>query len=111
LLDDFEIPEIGWKDEAEANDGGWEASGFIRAANSLPQKYFVQVVRQDGQCGNSATINLKTANNGQSCILELTLDPSNIGQLKVPFAQAVVVVAAYAPKTLVPATFSIGFKT
>ncbi len=111
LLDDFEIPEIGWKDNAEASDDGWEASGFIRTANSLPQKYFVQVVRQDGPCGNTTTTNLKSANDGQSCILELTLDSSNNGQLKVPFAQAVVVVAAYAPKTLVPATYSIGFKT
>lgn len=39
LLDDVEIPEIGYFTDFESDDGGWEAAGFARVQNLLPQTY------------------------------------------------------------------------
>ena len=44
-LDDFTIDEIGWIDDAE-NDGGWEAGGFARVNNLVPEEFLVQIVRK-----------------------------------------------------------------
>ena len=39
----LEIPEIGWRDNGESLDG-WNAQGFVRVENSLPQQYLVTAV-------------------------------------------------------------------
>ena len=46
-LDDFEVPEIGWSDDAET-DGGWVAEGFVRVNNRIRQEYLVQIVSDEG---------------------------------------------------------------
>lgn len=43
-LDDFALPEIGYFHDAELNDGGWQAEGFVRMANRLPTRTLVQVL-------------------------------------------------------------------
>lgn len=42
-VDDIEIPEIGYRDDAEA-DRGWDAKGFIRSTNVVRARYVVQVL-------------------------------------------------------------------
>ncbi len=42
-VDDVSIPELGYIDDAETA-GGWEAQGFIRSNNILPQEWIVQVI-------------------------------------------------------------------
>ncbi len=42
-VDDIEIAEIGYRDDAEA-DRGWDAKGFIRSTNLVRAKYVVQVL-------------------------------------------------------------------
>ncbi|MBI2855939.1 MAG: immune inhibitor A, partial [Chloroflexi bacterium] len=42
-IDDISIPEIGFLHNAE-NEGEWEALGFVRTNNRVPQRYIVQVV-------------------------------------------------------------------
>ena len=37
--------EIGWADDAES-DGGWEADGFARVNNLVPEEFLVQIVRK-----------------------------------------------------------------
>ena len=39
LLDNFAIPAIGYVDDAENDDGGWEAEGFTRVQASVPQTF------------------------------------------------------------------------
>jgi hypothetical protein len=39
LLDDIEIPEIGYFTDFEDDDGGWEAEGWVRVNNILPQTF------------------------------------------------------------------------
>ena len=42
-LDDIAVPEIAFFDDAES-DVGWDAAGFARIVNALPQEFFVQVI-------------------------------------------------------------------
>ncbi len=44
IVDDIAIPELGYLDDAEAGDGGWEAAGFVRHSNILPQTFLVQAI-------------------------------------------------------------------
>jgi len=44
LLDDIEIPEIGYFSDFETDDGGWEAAGFVRIQNLLPQTYRLALI-------------------------------------------------------------------
>jgi hypothetical protein len=48
LLDDIAIPELGYRHDAESDDGGWLADGFLRLANSLPQAWSLQLIVQRG---------------------------------------------------------------
>jgi len=48
LIDDVEIPELGYSEDFENGAGGWETSGFVRLDNTLQQRFVVQVIRQDG---------------------------------------------------------------
>ncbi|MFQ3630018.1 hypothetical protein [Roseiflexus sp.] len=48
LLDDLQIPEIGFADGAETDDGGWEAVGFVRTSGLLPQRWIVRLALFDG---------------------------------------------------------------
>jgi bacillopeptidase F (M6 metalloprotease family) len=45
-IDDVQIPEIGYSSDFETDGGGWEASGWIRVDNRLPQQAWVQAVQQ-----------------------------------------------------------------
>lgn len=44
-IDDVSIPELGYTEDAEGSDGGWESAGFVRVYNSLPQRYYVAAVK------------------------------------------------------------------
>lgn len=48
LLDDIEVPELGYRHDAESDDGGWLADGFLRLANGLPQEWLLQLISQRG---------------------------------------------------------------
>jgi len=49
-IDNLEIPEIGWRDDAETLDPGWHAEGWVRVHNVLPQHWVVQAIgfQRDG---------------------------------------------------------------
>ncbi len=44
LLDDIAIPEIGYSTDFEDDDGGWQAAGFVRTQNLLPQFYQLSLI-------------------------------------------------------------------
>jgi len=44
IVDDIAIPEIGYSYDAESGDDGWQAAGFVRIANVLPQRFIVQII-------------------------------------------------------------------
>jgi immune inhibitor A len=44
LLDDVTIPEIGYFSDFEKDDGGWEANGWARIRNTMPQFYRLALI-------------------------------------------------------------------
>lgn len=55
LLDDVSVPEIGYFSDFEGDDGGWEAQGFVRVENILPQTYRVSLITIGG-AGTTVTV-------------------------------------------------------
>jgi hypothetical protein len=49
LLDDVRIPTINYAADFEKDDGGWQASGFLRLENHLPQTYRVSLILRGAQ--------------------------------------------------------------
>jgi hypothetical protein len=52
LLDDVAVPQIGYHTDFEQDDGGWEALGFVRIQNILPQSYRLTLITR----GNETTV-------------------------------------------------------
>lgn len=48
LLDNLRIPAIGYSDDAEQGDGGWQAEGFVRSTGDLPQRWQLRLIRTRG---------------------------------------------------------------
>lgn len=44
MVDDISIPEIGYHEDFESGDGGWQGSGFVRIQNLLPQKFRLALI-------------------------------------------------------------------
>jgi immune inhibitor A len=44
LLDDISIPAIDYFEDFESSNGGWEADGFVRVSNLLPQTFRLALI-------------------------------------------------------------------
>jgi immune inhibitor A len=64
-LDDLRIPEIGWSDDAEAVADGWNAEGFVRTDNRLPQQWELRLVREAGSNTTVETVELDAENRAE----------------------------------------------
>ncbi|MFC2030159.1 hypothetical protein ACFLWA_05460 [Chloroflexota bacterium] len=79
LLDDLEIPEVGYLADFEEDDAGWEADGFVRIQNILPQTFRLALITasEDGTtveyfplgANNIAEIPLEIPEEGKSVVL------------------------------------------
>lgn len=49
LVDDIAIPEIGYFTDFESGDDGWQAEGFVRIQNVLPQTFRVTLITRGDQ--------------------------------------------------------------
>ncbi len=68
-VDNICIRAIGLCDDVESGADGWEARGFVRHTNLLPQTFIVQVIVPD--------------DNGHVDVLRMPLDELNRGDLQV----------------------------
>jgi immune inhibitor A len=68
LLDDIAVPEIGYSSDFENDDGGWQADGFVRIQNSLPQTFRLSLV----SLGNNGATVQKFELNGDN-VLDIPL--------------------------------------
>ena len=94
-LDDISIPELGYHTDVETGADGWQAAGWARVTDSVPQRYLVQVI----------TLGHQTR------VQRLQLDEQMQGTLtlKAPergAGRAVLVVSALAPVTTESAVYS-----
>ncbi len=98
LLDDFSIEAIDYFEDFETDEGGWEAAGFVRLYNRLPQTYRVVLVEQGREIE----------------IRELTLDENNHAEIEVTFdkdnREAVLIVTATTRHTWQPAAYIVELK-
>ncbi len=46
FIDDITIPEIGYSADFESDNGGWEAAGFVRIQNALPQTFRLALITE-----------------------------------------------------------------
>ncbi len=49
LLDDISIDAIGYTEDFETDEGGWQAEGFVRLYNRLPQIYSLTLIRMGAE--------------------------------------------------------------
>jgi hypothetical protein len=95
LLDDIAIPQIDYTGDAET-DGGWEAAGFIRTNDLVPQRYMVLLI------GVGETIAVERLSVGEDQTAEWTV-PLSTEQWR----EAVLVVSGLAPLTVHPAPYQM----
>jgi hypothetical protein len=94
-LDDIAIPEIGFTDDVEAGPNGWQAEGFVRMDNILPQRFLVQLL----------------AVGDEIALQKIPLDQNNQGSFTLTglgsqVNRAVLIVSGLAPVTTQPANYS-----
>jgi immune inhibitor A len=94
MIDDIAIPELGYVDDVEASEGGWEAQGFVRTNNILPQHFLVQVI----EMGKTPQVQ------------RLVLDKNNHGEITVrgvgsELERAVLVIAGLSSYTTEVASY------
>ncbi|MBI4300310.1 MAG: immune inhibitor A [Chloroflexi bacterium] len=97
-VDDIAIPELGFYDDAE-QEQGWDAKGFVRTDNSLPQSFIVQVIEQ----GKEARVR------------RMELGPDQKGELRISgfgkdVERAVLLVSGATPVTTEKASFHVSVK-
>ncbi|HEY69432.1 MAG TPA: hypothetical protein G4O08_02485 [Anaerolineae bacterium] len=98
LLDDLSIDAIGYSENFEQGNGGWEPGGFVRLYNSLPQTYIVALIEH----GNPVVVR------------EIELDDTRHAEVPIAFGdgfnEATLIVIGSARYTWTPAPyqFSLG---
>lgn len=93
-LDDIAIPEIGYRNDFELDDGGWIPGGWILSDNRLPQRTWIQAVQYMG--GQVSVTRWLAQEAGQ-----FTLD------LLPNVERVVLAVSPFAPLTVVPMEYSL----
>lgn len=94
-LDDVTVPEIGYVEDFESSDGGWQAGGFVRTNNFVPQRFIAQLVA--------------TQPDGSHTVTRLPLNDDNTARWNVPLSQlrsAVLIISPMAAKTTEVAHFN-----
>lgn len=93
-LDDIEVPELGYFDGGETSDGGWQAEGWARTSNVVPQYWGLYLV----MLGDQTTVIPIPVQDGQA---------HAEGDFPSGATEAILVVAASAPITRVPAEYTL----
>ena len=94
-IDDISIPEIGLFDDVD-EEGGWDARGYLRIDNSIPQRFIVQAIHFGDE----------------TRVMDVPLSPQQRGELIVPafgdeVIRVVLVISGATPVTSEPATYTI----
>jgi hypothetical protein len=97
LLDDVRIEAIDYQTDFEADNGGWEAAGFVRVENVIPQTYRLALIVK----GDTTTVTQVTLNPDQTADVPFSLKPGE---------EAVLVVTGTTRFTRLPAAYQIDIK-
>ncbi len=93
LIDDIHVEAINFADDVESGVGDWQAQGFIRVNQTVPQHYAVNAITRTQP----------------PQVIPMTIDANNVGalDLKVPQEGAVIVVGGMAPFVHATSNFTI----
>lgn len=69
LIDDIAVPEIGYFNDLEEDEGGWIANGFVRVNNILPQTFRVILIDES----NGTTVAELEMNSDQTAEIDIDL--------------------------------------
>ena len=97
LLDDIAIPEIGYFNDFESDSDDWQAAGFVRIQNILPQTYRVALISK----GNQTVVDY------------ITLTPDNVAEIPISIGgevdEVILVVTGTTRYTRQPAAYRFEF--
>jgi immune inhibitor A len=97
LLDDIAIPEAGYFSDFEQDDGGWEANGFVRIQNLVPQNFRLSLITLGDQ------IEVKPVHLAEDNTAKISIDLGN------SVDEAILVVSGTTRFTRQPATYRFTF--
>jgi hypothetical protein len=97
LLDDLNLSAANYSSDLEADDGGWQANGFARVQNVLPQTYRLALISYQ----DKTTVQYITLNADQTADIPLSLKSGE---------SAVLVVTGTQRFTRLPAGYMIEIK-
>jgi immune inhibitor A len=95
-LDDISIPELATSDDVEEGEGGWQAAGWLRATDQIPQDFLVQLIVP----GREVRVERMPLDEG----MHGTMTLSGLGR---DLDRAVLVISATAPATTERAAYSV----
>lgn len=95
FLDDIAVPEIGFWDDGEAGDKGWDAAGFLRVDNRIPLEYVVQVLLIGPDGPEVSRLSLAADQTGEM----------RIAGLGERFSEGAIAISALAPATTLPVPY------
>jgi hypothetical protein len=94
LLDDVRVDAINYETDFEADNGGWEASGFARVENVLPQTYRLSLIIK----GDTTTVTQIPLSPDQTAEVPLSLQAGE---------EAILIVTGTTRFTRLPAAYQI----
>ncbi|MCI0551239.1 MAG: immune inhibitor A [Anaerolineae bacterium] len=97
LLDDVRVDAINYTSDFEADEGGWEAVGFARIENVLPQTYRLSLILK----GDTTTVTHIPLNAEQTADIPLSLKSGE---------EAILIVTGTTRFTRLPAAYQIEIK-
>lgn len=97
LLDDVRVDAVNYRSDFEADDGGWEAKGFARVDNVLPQTYRLSLILK----GDTTTVTNIELDADQTAEIPLSLKAGE---------QAILIVAGSTRFTTIPAAYQVEVK-
>jgi immune inhibitor A len=95
-LDDVAIPEIGYADDVEEGGGEWQAAGFVRTNNLVPQSYLVLLIG----LGDTVTVTRLPVQDDQTGEWTVLLGQEELHE-------TVLVISGMAPLTTQPAPYRL----
>ncbi len=78
LLDDVRVDAAGYRSDFEADDGGWQAEGFVRIQNVLPQTFGLSLILT-----SDSSVKLIPLNPDQTAEIPISLQPGEKAYLIV----------------------------
>jgi len=96
MLDDVKVDAAGYSSGFEPDDGGWQADGFVRVQNVLPQTFGLALIKT-----SDSSVTMIPLNTDQTADIPISLKDGE---------KAYLVVSGLTRYTRVPATYQIEIK-